>query len=145
MRLSFVNVAGLNKLLRSEIFLSEDRQLQAVHLILDYESWSCTFQDADQAIRAGDPRLARIDISKPGFLAWRDLPPVELPIRCVPQEVVVLREETASTHLSLEAEIDQFHLAEEGEAPDRPVKVSNSGVKLDRFSAADFPSCSCSD
>ena len=145
MRLSFVNVAGLNKLLRSEIFLSEDRQLQAVHLILDYESWSCTFQDADQAIRAGDPRLARIDISKPGFLAWRDLPPVEPPIRCVPQEVVVPREEIASTHLSLEAEIDQFHLAEEGEAPDRLVKVSNSGVELDRFSAADFPSCSCLD
>ena len=69
LRLSFVNVAGLNKLLRSEIFISEDRQLQAVHLILDYESLSHTFQDADQAIRAGDPRLARIDISKPVFLA----------------------------------------------------------------------------
>ena len=97
------------------------------------------FQDIGQAIRTGDPRLARIDVSKPGFLARRDLPPVELPIRRVPQEVVVPREETASTHLSLKAEIDQFHLEEEGEAPERPVEVSDSKTGLDRFSAADFP------
>ena len=35
-RLSFTNVAALNYLLRSEIFISEDRQLRAVHLILDF-------------------------------------------------------------------------------------------------------------
>ena len=39
-RLSLVNVSGLNKLLRSDVFISEDRQLRVVHLILDYEPLS---------------------------------------------------------------------------------------------------------
>ena len=42
-RLSLVNVLGLNKLLRLEIFISEDKQLRAVHLILDYEPLSRIF------------------------------------------------------------------------------------------------------
>ena len=71
-RLSLVNVLGLNKLLRLEIFISEDWQLQAVHLILDFEPLSNIFQDTSQAIRAGDPRLARIDVSVPGFLAQEE-------------------------------------------------------------------------
>ena len=37
-RLNLVNVAHLNKVLRSEVFVSEDRQLRVVHLILDFES-----------------------------------------------------------------------------------------------------------
>ena len=41
--------------------------------------------------------------------------------------------------MSFEAEIDQFHLDEEGEAPYRLVEVSDSEVGLDRFSAANFP------
>jgi len=45
LRLSFVNVSGLNKVLRSEIFISEDRQLWAVHLILEYEPLSRSFLD----------------------------------------------------------------------------------------------------
>ena len=53
-RLSLVNIPALNKLLRSEIFISEDGQLRAVHLVLDYEPLLRTFQDASQAIRAGD-------------------------------------------------------------------------------------------
>ena len=93
-------------MLRSEILISEDEQLRAAHLILDYKPLSRTFQDVGQAIRAGDSRLAHIDVSKLGFLARRDLPSVKLPIQRVPQEVVALREETASTHLSLEAKID---------------------------------------
>ena len=36
LKLNLVNVPGLNKLLRLEVFISEDRQLRAVHLILDY-------------------------------------------------------------------------------------------------------------
>ena len=44
-RLSLVNVPGLNKLLRSKIFISENGQLRAVHLILDYEPLSRAFQD----------------------------------------------------------------------------------------------------
>ena len=57
LRLSLVNVLALNKLLRSEIFVSKDGQLQATPLILDYEPLPHIFQDAGQAIKAGDPRL----------------------------------------------------------------------------------------
>ena len=73
-KISCVNVPELNFLLRSEIFVSEDRQLRATHLILGYEPLSRIYQDAGQALRASNPRLARI-----GFLARRDLPPVVLP------------------------------------------------------------------
>ena len=68
-KLSHTNVATLNYLLRSEIFVSEDRQLRAIHLILDFQPISEIYQDVGNAIRAGDPRLARIDISRPSFLA----------------------------------------------------------------------------
>ena len=68
-KLSLVNVVGLNKLLWSEVFISEDKQLRAIHLILDYKPLSRIYQDAGQAIRAGDPRLARIDVFVPSFLA----------------------------------------------------------------------------
>ena len=79
-RLSLTNVAALNYLLRSEIFVSKDRQLRAVHLILDFDPISKTFQEIGHAIRAGDPRINRIDVSRPDFLAQDDLPPVRLPI-----------------------------------------------------------------
>ena len=42
-KLSPINVPGLNYLLRSEIFISEDRQLRAAHLILDYKPLSRIF------------------------------------------------------------------------------------------------------
>ena len=42
-RLSFINVLALNKLLRSEIFISEDGQLRAVHLVLNFEPLSNAF------------------------------------------------------------------------------------------------------
>ena len=90
-------------------------------------------------MRAGNPRLAQVDVSKPRFLAQRDLPTVVLPTQPIPLEVAALREETTSTHLSFKAEIDQFHLDEEGEAPDRLVEVSNSEAGLDRSSVVDFP------
>ena len=75
------------------------------------------------AIRAGDPRLAWIDVLVPNFLAREDIVPVELPLpsRRSPCEDAVLREETTSSWLSLEAEIDQFHLEEEGEEQEEPV------------------------
>ena len=95
-------------MLISKVFVSKDRQLRAVHLILDFEPLSNKFQDVDHAIRARDPRLARIDVSVLGFLAREDIMPVELPPPPgrSPRKVVVLREETASSRLSLEAEID---------------------------------------
>ena len=67
--LNFVNVLDLNKVLRFEVFVSEDKQLRAVHLILDFKPLSDKFQDVGNAIRASDSRLAWIDVSVPGFLA----------------------------------------------------------------------------
>ena len=68
-KLSHTNVVALNYLLRSEIFVSEDKQLRAIHLILDFQPISEICQDVSNAIRAGDPRLACIDVSCPSFLA----------------------------------------------------------------------------
>ena len=117
-RLSLTNVAALNYLLRSQIFVSDDRQLWAVHLILDYKPLSNTFQEVGNAIRANDYRLARIDMSRPHFLAPYDLPPVDHPIpqgislaappiQQVPLEVATVEERVASSSL-LEEEIDKF-------------------------------------
>ena len=106
---------------------------------MDYEPLSHIFQDVGQAIRAGEPRLERIDVSKLGFLARRDLPPVELPIQRVLQKVAASREETTSAPLSLEAEINQFHLEGEGEVLERTIELSDSEADLDRFSAAHSP------
>ena len=61
--LIFINILDLNRVLKSEVFVSEDRQLRAVHLILDFIPLSDKFQDVGNAIRANDPRLARIDVS----------------------------------------------------------------------------------
>ena len=61
--LNFVSVPNLNKVLRSEVFISEDRQLRVVHLILDLKPLSNKFQDVGNAIRAYDSRLARINVT----------------------------------------------------------------------------------
>ena len=114
LKLSLVNVPGLNFLLRSETFVSEDNQLRAAHLILDYEPLSRIYQDAGQALRIGNPQLAREDISKSGFLARWDLPPVVLPTQQIlPQFAIPLQQVlfaaiatakgiASSSHLSLE-------------------------------------------
>ena len=60
------------------MFVSKDRQLKAIHLILDFEPILENFQEVSHAIRAGDPRLCRIDESVPGFLAREDVMPAEL-------------------------------------------------------------------
>ena len=138
--LSFVNVPGFNKVLRSEIFINEDRQLQAAHSILEYEPLSRTFQDTSQAIRAGDPRLNCIDVSKPGFLARRDLPPVVLPLQQVFLEAAAApREEVTSSHLSLKVKINKFHF-EEGEIQETPlVNISNAEEEANRHSGVHLP------
>ena len=136
--LSHTNVVGLNYLLRSEIFVNEDRQLRAIHLILDFEPISKVFQDIGHAIRARDPRINRIDVSKPNFLAQDDLPPVRLPVQKIPPQLVVplqqvsleasigAKEEIASSRLSLEEEIDKFHFVEDAGPSEKPVDISNS-------------------
>ena len=124
-QLSLTNIEALNYLLRSEIFVSEDRKLRAVHLILDFRPISKIYQKVDHAIRVGDQRLAQIDVSKPNFLARDDLPPVVLPLRQnlplvvqpfqqVLPEAAATREEVASSNSFLEEEIDKFRF-EEGE------------------------------
>ena len=67
--LNFINVPDLNRVLRSKVFVSEDKQLRAIDLILDFKPLSDKFQDVGNTIRSGDPRLARINVSVPGFLA----------------------------------------------------------------------------
>ena len=69
--------------------MSEDRQLHAVHLILDFEPISRVFQEIGLAIRAGDPRINRIDVSKPDFLARKDLPPVRLHVQQIPPPLII--------------------------------------------------------
>ena len=122
-KLSLINVLALNYLLRSQIFVNNDGQLRAVHLILDFEPISRSFLDVDNSIRAGDHRLARINVSRPNFLAPYDLPPVDHPIpqgiplaaqplQQVPLEEAIIGEGTASSS-SLEQEIDRFRFEEE--------------------------------
>ena len=66
-RISLINVPALNCLFRSQIFMNDDGQLRAAHLILDYKPLLRSFLDVDNAIRANDYRLARIDVSRPHF------------------------------------------------------------------------------
>ena len=120
-----MNVPALNYLLRSEIYVSEDGQLRAAHLVLGYQPLSSSFQAIGHAIRAGSPRLARIDVSKDGFLAQHDLPPVvlpgvrnpylaeQLPPPNEPSVAVPVEEEAESSRLSLEEEINEFYFEEE--------------------------------
>ena len=90
------------------MFVSKDRQLRAVHLILDFKPLSDKFQDMGNTIRVGDPWLAWIDISIPRFLAREGIVQAELPFYCSPYEEAIPREETASSLVLLEVEIDQF-------------------------------------
>ena len=52
--LNLVDVANLNKVLRANVFVSEDKQLRAVHLILNFKPLFDKFQDMGHAIKAGD-------------------------------------------------------------------------------------------
>ena len=114
---------ALNYLLRSQIFVNDDDQLRAVHLILDFEPISRSFLDVGNSIQVDDYRLARIDVSRPGFLAPYDLPPINHPIpqgipfvaqplQQVPLGQAIIGEGAASSS-SLEAEIDRFRFEEE--------------------------------
>ena len=122
-KLSLINVPALNYLLRSQIFVNDDRQLRAVHLILDFEPISRSFLDVGNSIRADDHRLARIDVSWPNFLTPYDLPPVDhpipqgIPLAAQPLQQVPLGEaiigEGIAYSSSLEQEIDRFKFEEE--------------------------------
>ena len=62
-----------------------------------------------------------------------------MPVQRVLLEVAALGEGVDSSHSSLEAEIDQFCFAEEGEVSIGPVELSDSGSDIDRFSVAHTP------
>ena len=122
-KLSLINVPTLNYLLRSQIFVNDDGQLRAVHLILDFEPISKSFLVVGNSIRVDNYRLARIDVSWPGFLAPYDLSPVDHPIpqgipfaaqplQQVPLGEAIIGKGTASSS-SLEQEIDRFKFKEE--------------------------------
>ena len=120
-KLSLINVPTLNYLLWSQIFVNNDGQLRAIHLILDFEPISRSFLDVDNSIRAGNHRLARIDVSRPNFLASYDLPLVDHPI---PQG-----------YLSLPNHYNKFHLGklllEKEQLPLLPLnrKLTDSSLK----------------
>ena len=112
--------------------------MRAIHLILDFKPISRTFQEVGHTIRARDPQINRIDVSKPDFLARDDLPPVRLPIQQIPPPLVIplqqvpleapiaAEEEIASSQLSLEEEIDQFCFVEDVGPSEKPVDISDS-------------------
>ena len=142
-KLSLINVPTLNYLLRSQIFVYDDGQLRAVHLILDFEPISRSFLDIGNSIRADDYRLAHIDVSRPGFLAPYDLPPVNHPIpQGIPFAVQPLQqiplgqaivEEGVTSFSSLEEEIDRFQFEEEA------IVISKAEKEADEYSCVQTP------
>ena len=105
------------------------------------------FQEIGHAIRAGDPWINRINVFRPDFWAWDDLPLVGLPVQQIPppliiplQQVpleasVVAEEEIASSRLSLEEEIDQFRFVENEGPFEKPVDISDSETESANLSS----------
>ena len=123
--------------------MNDDGQLRAAHLILDYEPISRNFLDVGNFIRANDYRLARIDVSRPGFLALHDLPPIDHPIlqgipfaaqplQQVPLGEAVVEEGTAYSS-SLEEEIDRFQFEEEA------IVISEAEEEADEYLCVQTP------
>ena len=123
--------------------MNDDGQFRAIHLILDFEPISRSFLDVGNSIRAGDHRLARIDVSRPGFLTPYDLPPIDHPIpqgipiiaqplQEVPLGEAIFWEGTASSS-SLEQEIDRFKFEEE------TILVSEAEEREDEYSCVQTP------
>ena len=63
-----VNEDSLDKILRAEVFVNTDGQLQAAHMILGYKPISSSFQVPKCVIKSNDPCLHRISVAIPGFL-----------------------------------------------------------------------------
>ena len=123
--------------------MNDDGKLRVAHLVLDYEPLSRSFQDVGNAIRTNDYRLARIDVSRPHFLAPHDLPPVDhpipqgvplaaQPIQQVPLGQAVAQEGIASSS-SLEEEIDKFQFKEETQGVEAIV-ISEAEEETDEYS-----------
>ena len=128
--------------------MNDDGQLWAAHLILDYEPLLRSFLDVGNAIKANDYRLARIDVSRPNFLAPYDLPLVDhpvlqgvplaaQPIQQVPLGQAVAEEGIASSS-SLEEEIDQFQFEEETQRVE-PIVILEAKEEIDEYSCIQTP------
>ena len=110
---------------------------------MDYEPILRTFLDVGNSIRANDYRLARIELSRPGFLALHDLPPVNhpipqgIPLAAQPLQQVPLgqavAEEGAASSSSLEKEIDKFRFEEE------VIIISEAEEETDEYSCIQTP------
>ena len=107
-------------------------------MILDFKPISRSFLDVGNSIRVDDHRLARIDVSRPGFLAPYDLPPVDhpipqgIPFAVQPLQQVPLGEaiigEGATSSSSLEHEIDKFKFEE------KAILISKAEEGADEYS-----------
>ena len=128
--------------------MNNDGQLWAAHLILDYKPISKTFQDVGNTIKANNYRLARIDVSRPTFLAPHDLPPVAhpilqgiplvaRPIQQLPLGQTVAQEGIASSS-SLEEETDKFQFEEETQGVEAIV-ISEAEEETDEYSYIQTP------
>ena len=123
--------------------MNDDGQLRAVHLILDYEPISRTFLDVGNSIRVNDYHLARIDVSRPGFLVPHDLPPVDhpipqgIPFTAQPLQQVPLGqaivEEGAAFSSFLKEEIDRFQFEE------KAIVISEAEEGADEYSCVQTP------
>ena len=71
---SLVNKESLDKILRAEVFVHENSQLRAAHLILGYKPISTRFQAPKCVIKAKDPRLYHISVTVPRFLLPEGIP-----------------------------------------------------------------------
>ena len=82
--LNLVNKDSLNKILQAEVFMNEDGQLRAAHLILGYKPISSSFQAPKCIIKARDPRLQRISVAVLDFLLPEGVPVLEGTFRTQP-------------------------------------------------------------
>ena len=124
--------------------MNDDGQFRATHLILDYEPISRTFLDVGNFIRANDYRLARIDVSRPGFLTSHDLPPVDhpipqgIPLAAQPLQQVplghVVAEEGAASSSSVDKEIDKFRFFEK-----EAIVILEAEEEADEYSCVQTP------
>ena len=116
---------------------------------MDYEPLSRSFLDVGNAIKANDYRLARIDVSRPHFLAPHNLPPGDhpipqgiplatQPIQQVPLGQAIAEEGIASSS-SLEKEIDKFQFEEEETQGVETIIISEAEKKTDEFSCIQTP------
>ena len=75
--LSMVNKESLDKILCIEVFVHDDDQLRAAHIILGYKPISSDFQAPKCVIKAKDPYLHHITVAVPDFLLPEGAPVLE--------------------------------------------------------------------